>query len=212
MKRIIEIETAIIPDDDPDLSYLETEFEEITNDDEEVVGITILDSARYNEDTIKEYGWKKVLQWITEDRERLESHGQTWWCVGLRREAKIEITQPGEGHIIRHIKIESSGLWGIESDAGEEYFQEVAQQEDLDLRALLSELGFSELELKRAFEPEIVEVPSWVLEYAAESLESLIQSEQKFPTTEKRGSEELENYLRERQEELDEVYRLMGVD
>lgn len=208
MKRIIEIKTVTFEDADADLSYLETTFEKILNDEGEVVGINILESARYSNDTVTEYGWEKVLQWIGEDKARLEEYGRNWWAIGLWREATIEVTQPGSEHIARMITIPSSGLWGIESDASQEYLREVEQQEDLDLRALLSELGFTEGELKRAFEPGTVEVPLWVLEYAAESLESLIESERKFPTTGKAESEELESYLEVRQAELDEIYRL----
>ena len=58
--------------------------------------------------------------------------------VGVR--AAVELPIPyGKDRIL--VKIESPGLWGIESDSGEDYFQSVFQEESDILADMLTELG-----------------------------------------------------------------------
>jgi hypothetical protein len=58
--------------------------------------------------------------------------------VGLR--ASVEIPIPyGKDRILT--RIESPGLWGIESDSGEDYFQSVFEEESQILADMLAELG-----------------------------------------------------------------------
>lgn len=59
------------------------------------------------------------------------------WCEGVWANAEVVI-----GGVIQRIR--SGGLWGIESDSGKEYFNEVAQEELNDLKAILMEMGFGE--------------------------------------------------------------------
>jgi hypothetical protein len=58
--------------------------------------------------------------------------------VGVR--AAVELPIPyGKDRIIT--RIESPGLWGIESDSGEDYLESVFQEESAILADMLAELG-----------------------------------------------------------------------
>lgn len=58
--------------------------------------------------------------------------------VGVR--AAVELPIPyGKDRILT--RIESPGLWGIESDSGENYFDSVFQEESAVLADMLAELG-----------------------------------------------------------------------
>jgi hypothetical protein len=70
--------------------------------------------------------------------------------VGVRAEAEIVvdgITQT----------IVSGGLWGIESDAGDPYILEVANEEHNDLRRILKTLGVPTSELPANVDPKQIE-------------------------------------------------------
>jgi hypothetical protein len=71
-----------------------------------------------------------------QDYQRAEDYNKQGWCMmGVFAAAKIEVN--GVCSIIR-----SGGLWGIESDSEESYFQEVEQEEFAQLEGQLQELGF----------------------------------------------------------------------
>jgi hypothetical protein len=58
--------------------------------------------------------------------------------IGVR--ASVELPIPyGKDRILT--RIESPGLWGIESDSGEDYFDSVFQEESDILADMLAELG-----------------------------------------------------------------------
>jgi len=70
--------------------------------------------------------------------------------VGIRSEAEIVvdgITQT----------IVSGGLWGVESDSGDEYVKEVANDEYGDLRRILKTLGVPTSELPAEVDPTWIE-------------------------------------------------------
>ena len=72
-----------------------------------------------------------------EDRLQQYRHGGFDY-VGVR--ATVEVPIPyGKDRIL--VKIESPGLWGIESDSGEDYLQSVFQEETDILADMLTELG-----------------------------------------------------------------------
>ena len=72
-------------------------------------------------------------------KDRLAQYQQGMFdLVGVR--AAVELPIPyGKDRIL--VKIESPGLWGIESDSGEEYFDSVFQEESDILADMLTELG-----------------------------------------------------------------------
>lgn len=80
-----------------------------------------------------------------EDRLAEYRNGQFSY-IGVRVLADIQIQ-----NIIQTVS--SGGLWGIEDDSDESYLREVAQEELHELRAILSDLGFS----KRAIASAIKE-------------------------------------------------------
>jgi hypothetical protein len=84
-----------------------------------------------------------------EDRKEAYRRGD-FSFVGVRAEA--EITVDG---IIQTIV--SGGLWGIESDAGDEYMQEVAGDEYNDLRKILKTLGVPTSELPNEVDVKQIE-------------------------------------------------------
>lgn len=66
-------------------------------------------------------------------KERLEAYRRgDWHMVGVRAKADIAITR--NGVTVRH-ELTSPGLWGIESDSGEEYLESVFQEEKAALGA-----------------------------------------------------------------------------
>lgn len=82
------------------------EFHRIVTDDQNL----FLDEAYREEDT------KRYNAWLRGD-----------WCyVGIQAEACISVVEDGTATLY---SIKSAGLWGIESDAGEEYFAMVFKEE-----------------------------------------------------------------------------------
>jgi hypothetical protein len=81
-----------------------------------------------------------------QDYKRAEDYNSgLWWKVGRWATAKIQLTENGPIQ-----KIESGGLWGIESDCGD-YVDEVDQEELSTLRDELKAIGFSDCDLDAAF-------------------------------------------------------------
>ena len=75
------------------------------------------------------------------EQERLEQYRQgAFDFIGVR--ASVEVPIPyGKDRILT--RIESPGLWGIESDSGEDYLESVFQEERDILADMLTELGVS---------------------------------------------------------------------
>ena len=65
-----------------------------------------------------------------------ELNNGEWNFIGIQ--ARAEIVLDGVCQTIR-----SGGLWGIESDSDDSYFQEVEQEELTSLRGILHTMGFS---------------------------------------------------------------------
>jgi glyoxylase-like metal-dependent hydrolase (beta-lactamase superfamily II) len=132
MKRIEKIEVEYLPDNDPDLSWL----------------------GEFRDGRSKFYPAfdGKSADEIAQDRERLETYGHTWHCIGIRAVAEV-VSSTGTIH-----KLSSGGLWGIESDSGADYLEEVAKEELSALADELRDFGFSEEEISLALED--VEMPA----------------------------------------------------
>ncbi len=71
--------------------------------------------------------------------DRLEQYRRgDFYYIGVR--AAVEVPIPyGKDRILT--RIASPGLWGIESDSGEDYFQSVFEEEIAILADMLTELG-----------------------------------------------------------------------
>jgi len=76
-----------------------------------------------------------------QDKKRLEAYyNNEWHFVGVQAVAEIRI----DGLLQT---ISSGGLWGIESDSGDEYFDEIFEEEKKQLKDVLLQLGFTEKQI-----------------------------------------------------------------
>lgn len=79
-----------------------------------------------------------------DDRREAYQRGE-FHFVGVRAEADVVI----EGTVQTLV---SGGLWGVESDSGDEYIEEIADQEYNELRKVLTSVGVSTSELPQKIE------------------------------------------------------------
>ena len=140
-KKICKVIVEHLLDDDPDLSWLETEF---------MAGNRwIKGSCRYTNRDIKKYGLAQVRMWVEEDHRRLKRYGDTWCMIGIQAKAQVMVKIVGDSWICQDIR--SGGLWGIESDSDEDFFKQVDEEELNNLRDNLLALGFKDDEINVAF-------------------------------------------------------------
>lgn len=120
-KAKIKLSREIVVDECPDLSFLEQEWKEEP------------ESER-----------AKILEHQTE---RLAAFNRgDWHMVGVRCKADILIPHGHNPDCWIMSSMTSPGLWGVESDSGEEYLNEVYQQERAELRGMLESLKSVEIE------------------------------------------------------------------
>lgn len=90
-----------------------------------------------------------------QDFKRAEDYNRGGWCFMVAHaEAQIITGTPGGG-LINVIK--SGHLGGIESDGDQSYFTETKQEQLAELRDALLPLGFTDRQIRKAFE-KVVEV------------------------------------------------------
>jgi hypothetical protein len=76
-----------------------------------------------------------------EDEARLEAwRGDDWHFVGVRAKATIKLPCGSNPDCWIATEVLSPGLWGIESDSGDAYFQEVYREEREILSLMLDSL------------------------------------------------------------------------
>lgn len=81
-----------------------------------------------------------------QDYDRMESLNRGSWCfIGIIAKATIQLTS----NLTQEIT--SGGLWGIESDSGQEYFDEVEKEQLAELRRELESIGFTKKQIDAAF-------------------------------------------------------------
>lgn len=124
-------------DTDADLSWLDTEYEVIEDDNGKMTDLIIIKSCRYTQDEINDKNMEEYLNYIKQDLHRLETYGSQWCMVGVRVIAEIRINGVWQ-------QIHSAGLWGIESDSDYDYFKQVALEEVAELKSMLLEIGLPE--------------------------------------------------------------------
>lgn len=108
LKCSVTFKMQQIPDSDPDLSYLTQSYEELADP---------VERATYQ----------------AQNACRLAAyHKGEWDTVGIRAIAVIEVTR---GQMQTAYTLESAGVWGIESDSGDEYFRQVFEEECAELKA-----------------------------------------------------------------------------
>ncbi len=132
MIRLNALRVKWIVDEDPDLSWLDTELSED--------GKTIISSCRYTQDELDQHPIR-TRRYIREDRERLNSYGDQWYMLGCIAEAEVSY-KIGDTNDYRLEHLTSGGLWGIESDCDEPYKESIAKDEELqDLKQHLQKFG-----------------------------------------------------------------------
>lgn len=90
---------------------------------------------------------EEVRQRMEERKERYMA-GE-WWMVGVRAAATIRWADEAhpDGHYLIQT-ISSPGIWCVESDAGEEYLNEIYKGELDTLRDMLKAMGFSDTDIE----------------------------------------------------------------
>ena len=77
------------------------------------------------------------MTYTKQDYARTESlHAGNWGFIGIEARAEIVI-----GGVCQ--RVTSGGLWGIESDSGDDYLKEEETNQLAELRTVLYEMGFS---------------------------------------------------------------------
>jgi hypothetical protein len=102
---------------------------------------------------IKEHGSVKMadMAYAMQDYNRMEAlnNGQ-WYYIGIIAKAKILIPLKGNPGSSQYQAISSGGLWGIESDSGEDCLQETAREQLQDLAGQLEALGIGKRAIQYA--------------------------------------------------------------
>lgn len=84
-----------------------------------------------------------------EDRREAYQRGD-FYFVGMRAEAEVVI----EGTVQT---LDSMGIWGVESDSGDAFFNELANEEWDQLRTVLKTVGVATKQLPLKADPEWIE-------------------------------------------------------
>lgn len=80
-------------------------------------------------------------KYALQDKKRLEAYyNDEWYFIGIQAVAEIRINGISQ-------TISSGGLYGIESDNSNEYFDEVFEEEKEQLKDVLLQLGFTEKQI-----------------------------------------------------------------
>jgi hypothetical protein len=74
-----------------------------------------------------------------QDQERLDAwRAGEWRFIGIAARAVVTVIRDGIGTVL---EFDSPGLWGVESDSGEEYLAEVFAEECEQLKACIAALA-----------------------------------------------------------------------
>lgn len=123
--KLFKVWADRIEDEYPDLSYLD-QFED-SNDSEE-------------------------RKYYKRDQERKSEYGAYWYMLGIVAYAEIGIPILKPNGEVSHYtiqKVSSGGLWGIESDSGEDYFESIEREELDSLREILKSMNVNIREFKK---------------------------------------------------------------
>jgi len=151
MKQILSIVIKHVIDESPDTSYLgeyssrRAKF----SFDRKVLGDQERNEYRYFNPYPNPFDGKdqkekrEMAKQAKQNYKRIESlKNGNWHYIGIRAEAEINING-----IIQNIT--SGGLYGIESDSGRDYIEEIEKEELNNLKDQLKELGFSEKQINK---------------------------------------------------------------
>lgn len=152
MKKILEVKIEQVLDEDPDLSFLG----EYSNTEQEGAIETGREGSYFRyfipAMTGEETGNPDSPQ---EDYERMEAYNRgEWHSMGIRASARIAINPGRPASQTQYSVLEditTPGIWGVESDSGEDYVTELGGEQLEELKDLLGELGFAAAEIAEAF-------------------------------------------------------------
>lgn len=147
--KAIKIDVKRIVDENPDLSFLETtpeyhygkngsNWEHVSEEDRQKI--------------IAQYGsiWNACMTYAKNDKERLEAYNRgTWEMIGIKAVATIHIPVDGD-NTVKIQTIDSGGLFGIESDEGEDYIKDIEREQIAEVKKYLKILcvnGIDECEI-----------------------------------------------------------------
>jgi len=141
-----DFEREIVTDDSPDLShigeYSNTPGPKDRTIDREKRGDMGWHEYRYFIAAMSAKDTGNRLS-VGQDYKRMEDYNRGEWGMVCVR-ATIELKIPhGQGFITQTIT--TPGLWGIESDSGEDCFNEIFREECATLEEMLNQLGTIEL-------------------------------------------------------------------
>jgi hypothetical protein len=175
-RELLSIRTALIQDDNPDLSYLgkwasrsrgqhwidrdtgtlyDPDGNEIATHED---GGVFLDRNAFELFIVGQWAGDEnvklsdAIEYSFRDWKRMEAFNDNEWeMYGVVCRAKWK-DEAGYEHTI-----DSPGLWRVESDSGKDYFREIAEDQVSEIRADLEALGFSEEEVAAAMDLETIE-------------------------------------------------------
>jgi len=153
--KLESIHVVMEEDEYPDLSYLDTAYDLVTEEfyeidqngegryaEEKVTGINIISSCRYNQADVETHGWREVKRWIDEDDETRRNYGESWICVGI---FAVAIVTDGR----TQVKVSTPGLWGIEySFRRDDHIESIAKEEVASVTETLRKLGIPDTEIE----------------------------------------------------------------
>lgn len=87
---------------------------------------------------------QEAIKHKAQDENRLQRYNDGYWhMIGIKAKAKIRINGIFE-------TVTSGGLWGIESDSDQKYFDEVFEEQKSELIDMLKEIGISQDQIAEA--------------------------------------------------------------
>jgi hypothetical protein len=125
------VEARISPDPVSEPDYLVTTLD----------GSRVVESMRYGNGDVAQYGIQAVRQWAAEDLQRYQAwERDEWRFVDVRLVAIVEVS--ADERQVGRVEIDGPVLSGVESDAGEEYMNEIVGDLAGEFSAELTEVGF----------------------------------------------------------------------
>lgn len=147
--KLIKIVTEEAEDElyfDDLITKYEPVYEYDEHDNETQVGIKIIDSCQYDQESADK-DWRQVLAWIKEDEHRMDTYGGSWYMFGIRAVATLHFPmRTTESSIIQ--KIKSPGIYGMESDSDCGFFR---MEEEAEIAILLDMLESMHVEVPDEF-------------------------------------------------------------
>lgn len=155
MKKIVGITVVSMTETYPDTSWMGSYGNEPKSE-------FAIDRHERGDGRAREYRWfngpvenyegatkKEIKKYVEQDYERFEgfNHDQ-WYFIGIKAKAEIHTSSNGKEWLVNDIS--SGGLWGIESDCGDEYKKEIGEEQIGELAMTLKEFGFTEEEIDEA--------------------------------------------------------------